>query len=202
MKTAKVKKPIYKRVWFWLIVLFAIGIVGTGNNNSSSQQKSSSAKESTTPSITAEPIREYDILQKMFINLTFDTSIEDIEKAIEMNKLVHTRKEYKGSKAIEYTIGYTSNGRARNPIQGDTIEVNFDIDDLTFKYAVYTHIGESGSGVWNSGFYIKEGTYFDLRVQSQTSGGSGYYGTAVGSHEYNKFETAEETLEFVLEHKK
>lgn len=202
MKKTTVKKPFYKRVWFWLLVLFAIGVVAAGKNSSSSQPKQPSIKESTAPTATPEPIREYDILQKMFINLTFDTSVEDIEKAIEMNKLVHTRKEYKGSKAIEYTIGYTTNGRARNPIEGDTIEVNFDMDDLSFRFAVYTHSGESGSGIWNSGIYIKQGTYFDLRVRSQNSGNSGYYGSAVGSNEYTKFDTAEETLQFVLEHKK
>ena len=48
------KKPFYKRVWFWILVVLVIFIgsaaVGGGNDNSSSSSSSSSAKSSSSSS--------------------------------------------------------------------------------------------------------------------------------------------------------
>ncbi|MDC2841920.1 Ltp family lipoprotein [Limosilactobacillus mucosae] len=48
------KKPIYKRVWFWILVVLVIFIgsaaVSGGNDNSSSSSSSSSAKSSSSSS--------------------------------------------------------------------------------------------------------------------------------------------------------
>lgn len=48
------KKPVYKRVWFWILVVLVIFIgsaaVGGGNDNSSSSSSSSSAKSSSSSS--------------------------------------------------------------------------------------------------------------------------------------------------------
>lgn len=48
------KKPVYKRVWFWILVILVIFIgsaaVSGGNDNSSSSSSSSSAKSSSSSS--------------------------------------------------------------------------------------------------------------------------------------------------------
>lgn len=48
------KKPVYKRVWFWILVVLVIFIgsaaVSGGNDNSSSSSSSSSAKSSSSSS--------------------------------------------------------------------------------------------------------------------------------------------------------
>lgn len=56
----KVKKPIYKRVWFWvIIVLFMLGAIG-GGNDSPSKQTASTARPTATakPKPTQEPTPE------------------------------------------------------------------------------------------------------------------------------------------------
>lgn len=46
------KKPIYKRVWFWIIVVIVIaciaGVAGTGSNNTSSTSSGTSTTQSST----------------------------------------------------------------------------------------------------------------------------------------------------------
>lgn len=48
------KKPVYKRVWFWILVVLVIfigsAVVSGGNDNSSSSSSSSSAKSSSSSS--------------------------------------------------------------------------------------------------------------------------------------------------------
>lgn len=54
------KKPFYKRVWFWILVVLVLAVVfgisgNKGNNNKNSVSSSSSAKKSETNSSSSAP---------------------------------------------------------------------------------------------------------------------------------------------------
>ncbi len=50
----KNKKPIYKRVWFWLLILFVIGVIGGASSNSKSDDSKKEDKVETTTQQVAE----------------------------------------------------------------------------------------------------------------------------------------------------
>lgn len=62
---AKEKKPIYKRVWFWILAIIIIaGIYGTtqgGNDNKASVEKAGESKTSVTTKKESEEKPEYEL---------------------------------------------------------------------------------------------------------------------------------------------
>ena len=46
---AKIKKPIYKRVWFWVLAVFIVACIGGGIGGSKGSSGSNSAKKETAP---------------------------------------------------------------------------------------------------------------------------------------------------------
>ena len=56
---AKIKKPIYKKVWFWIIIVFvAIGITAGGSNESSEGSSSKNKDKTQTTSKQEELVLE------------------------------------------------------------------------------------------------------------------------------------------------
>lgn len=70
------------------------------NSNSTKKKKKSTGKKKKKK-------YKYDDLQNLFLLITDDTTVDDIEKYISDKGLFYTSEEYKGSNEIEYKIAYT-----------------------------------------------------------------------------------------------
>ena len=138
-----------------------------------------------------EIVSEYDVLQKFFVSMTANTTIEEIEQWIDINDLKFDVKEYSGSDSIEYTVGVEYEEGKRHPFIGDTIEVTFNSDTGALKFGVYTKHSVSA-------IFFQSGIYWDLRDSSE----KGYYGDVIGNHAYEKLSTAEEAIQYVYDHQK
>lgn len=61
MKKEKVKKPIYKKVWFWIVIVilvFVIGGAASGNNNSSDKSTDTSSTKDASSSSSSSSSSE------------------------------------------------------------------------------------------------------------------------------------------------
>ena len=61
-KTPKAKKPIYKRIWFWIVVVIVVAVIGSalggGDEGTSGTSTSTSSTSSSSKIKTAEPKKE------------------------------------------------------------------------------------------------------------------------------------------------
>lgn len=116
---------------------------------------------------------DYDPLQTIFLTITPETSIEEIEAFIADYELCYTRKEYNksgGGKSISYKIAFT-NGSAKqsHAESGDYLDVDFDKASGTLMTAQYVKSGTSGSAL----LYCY-GTWFDFS-DANAEDYAGYY---------------------------
>ena len=154
-----------------LVLLVAVAAVVNGG------------KKKTEPVV----ITEYDVLQKMFIGLSADTTAEALEEYIAENDLKYKRDEKR--REVIYTAGVVYEEGNRHPFKGDKVEVCFEIESGSLEYAVYTH------GFVSAVLYCS-GTYWDLQNGSE----QGYYGDVIGEHNFEKVESAESAIQYVFEH--
>lgn len=92
------KKAIYKHLWcLMLIALICIGGVSCGDSDQKEQPENSESVSVTSESAATEPV-EYDALQRVFLALNNDTTIDDLYSLIADNDLEYTSQDYNGSK--------------------------------------------------------------------------------------------------------
>ncbi len=136
--------------------------------------RSTQDKFSRTEESSKEESYKYDILQTIFLNITPDTTIKELEAFIVDNSLCYTSEEYNktsGGKTIKYKIAYTD-GAAKQQYadSGDHLEVDFDRDqDDKLMTAQYVKSGKSKYGL----LYCY-GNWYDFST-SNAEDYSGYY---------------------------
>jgi hypothetical protein len=204
-----------------IILLCVLGIVlqltACGNETSVSEK----TEIISLPEVETqdEPkVYEYDTLQKLFMIVDVDTTIEDIENYISENSLSYTLDEYNtigGDKELQYKIAYTDGvALQKYADSGDYIEVSFAKTDdnhiLVANYVKATQIGYTG-------IFYNDGTWYDFSGKEKMDGDYiGYYiddtfGKEKGieitynngnktSTNYFKCDSAEEVIQKILEH--
>ena len=112
-KTPKAKKPIYKRIWFWIVVVIVVAVIGSalggGDEGTSGTSTSTSSTSSSSKIKTAEPKKE----------TATPISFEQMNKDYVSNGAAADDK-YKG-KLLEFQ-GKVSSVTA-NPIEGTDVTI-------------------------------------------------------------------------------
>ena len=132
-----------------------------------------SAVASTVPTESpAESTKEYDDLQKMFLEIDKDITEYELLKLIEEHGVAYTAEDYNGTpKERCYNIAFEEGAalqRYANP--GDTLEVSFDKNDGTILYAEYFN-----NEAFMETVYYNYGTYWDFGEDEPGNVYSGYY---------------------------
>ena len=132
-----------------------------------------SAVASTVPTESpAESTKEYDDLQKMFLEIDKDITEDELLKLIEEHGVAYTAEDYNGTpKERCYNIAFEEGAALqRYADPGDTLEVSFDKNDGTILYAEYFN-EES----FKNAIYYNYGTYWDFREDAPDNAYTGYY---------------------------
>lgn len=132
-----------------------------------------SAVASTVPTESpAESTKEYDDLQKMFLEIDKDITEDDLLKLIEEHGVAYTAEDYNGTpKERCYNIAFEEGAALqRYADSGDTLEVSFDKNDGTILYAEYFN-----DEAFMDAIYYNYGTYWDFREDEPGNTYSGYY---------------------------
>lgn len=138
-------------------------------------------------------ITEYDVLQKMFIGLSADTTAEALEEQIAENELKYETDEYAGPHSLVYTIGEVYEEGERHPFKGDTLSVTFSTDTSAMKNAAYSH----GSA---QAVLVCDGDYWDFSTDKTGTAENGYYGRDIIKHDYEKVGSAKDAIQYVYDH--
>lgn len=111
-----------------------------------------------------------DGLQKLFMELKFETTMSDVEKLAKKYNMKISKAEYNGS--LNYKIGATEEAASfARGSNGDYIEFVFDSrNDFAFMFAQY-HKRDK----YSSAILFQYGSYFDLRSNKIDEGKKGYY---------------------------
>lgn len=118
-----------------------------------------------------EVLAEYDDLQSIFLELSQDTSEDDIKSYIDEYELSYTQEEYNGQpKELVYQLAYT-NETARQSYgeSGDYLSVTFNRGDGSFMYAEYYNDQSSMVAL-----FYNYGTYWDFG-EEESGRYTGYY---------------------------
>lgn len=132
-----------------------------------------SAVASTVPTESpAESTKEYDDLQKMFLEIDKDITEDELLKLIEEHGVAYTAEDYNGTpKERCYNIAFEEGAALqRYADSGDTLEVSFDKNDGTILYAEYFN-----NEAFMDAVYYNYGTYWDFREDEPGNTYSGYY---------------------------
>ena len=132
-----------------------------------------SAVASTVPTESpAESTKEYDDLQKMFLEIDKDITEDELLKLIEEHGVAYTAEDYNGTpKERCYNIAFEEGAALqRYADSGDTLEVSFDKNDGTILYAEYFN-----DEAFMDAIYYNYGTYWDFREDEPGNTYSGYY---------------------------
>ena len=120
----------------------------------------------------AESTKEYDDLQKMFLEIDKDITEDELLKLIEEHGVAYTAEDYNGTpKERCYNIAFEEGAALqRYADSGDTLEVSFDKNDSTILYAEYFN-----DEAFMDAIYYNYGTYWDFREDEPGNAYSGYY---------------------------
>ena len=132
-----------------------------------------SVEASTVPTESpVESTKEYDNLQKMFLEIDKDTTEDDLLKLIEEYGVAYTAEDYNGTpKKRCYNIAFEEGAALqRYADSGDTLAVSFDKNDGTILYAEYFN-----NEAFMDAVYYNYGTYWDFREDEPGNSYSGYY---------------------------
>ena len=163
-----------------------------------------------------EIIYEYDVLQKLFMEITVDTTPQELETLIAENNLFYTIGEYNQSglngAAHQYVIAYTEGAsQQKYADSGDYLEVSFDNGNGDkLKFAHYVKADSLGY----TAFFYNYGVWWKFDV-TNAEDYSGYYiidsfGDNKGivlkytngnerETNYYKYNSAEEVINKILE---
>lgn len=140
-----------------------------------------SENSAATPTEEAEKVYNYDALQSIFMEITKDTTTEELWALISENDLSVTAEEYNklhGGEKVVFCIAYTEgSAQQKYADSGDYLEVTFDIlgdnfmsNENCFMSAEYV----STNYALCSGFYYEYGTWREFDEEAENSY-SGYY---------------------------
>ncbi len=157
----------------------------------------------------------YDTLQALFISISENTSVEDIEKYISDNNLKYTLEHYNGG-IQTYNLAYTEDASLQSYADsGDYIEITFvEEEPYKIRYAQYVEDKKVGY----SAIYYNHGVFWDFSDSDKMDGDyTGYYvSDSFGNDEgitikytngnetktnYFKYKNAEEVIQKVIDYK-
>lgn len=178
------KKEIYKCWWCLVfIVLICIGGVSCGDGVHKNQTENSESVSAGSEPVATEPIViespipestlvEYDALQQVFLALSNDTTIEDLNSLIADNDLEYTSQDYNGTpKTKKFKLAYSHDTALQKYAEvGDSLEVDFDKQTGAFLYAEYFN-----QNAFKAAIYYNYGTYWDFREKEANNVYTGYY---------------------------
>lgn len=206
-----------------IMIIFFIGSIGSyidiaSNNQIVKIEEQQASKEEQTLEVTTLNIPktyEYDILQKVFLQIDTTTTVEELEKLISENSLKYSYNERGKSQNITpicYRIAYTEGAtKQRYSDPGDYIEVNFHKENnKRFLYARYVNSKNSfySALIYNYGTYWsfsepKEGRYRGYYIKDSASEEKGititYPNGARKETHYFKYDSVEEILQKVID---
>lgn len=176
------------------------------NSNSTKKKKKSTGKKKKKK-------YKYDDLQNLFLLITDDTTVDDIEKYISDKGLFYTSEEYKGSNEIEYKIAYTEKVAYQSHAdEGSNIKITFSMDDNTLLFFQY----EMENKPSYTALYYNKGTWYDFSDNSLENYKGYYIVDAFGDNKgieieysngnkkktnYFKQHSAEKTIQKVIDYK-
>ena len=152
--------------------IIKISLIGIVSGITASTTFFSVVASTVSTESSAEVIKEYDNLQKMFLSIDKDTTEDDLLKLIEEYGVVYTAEDYNGTpKKRCYNIAFEE-GTAlqRYADSGDTLEVSFDQNDGTILYAEYFN-----DEAFMDALYYNYGTHWDFSEDEPGNVYSGYY---------------------------
>ena len=152
--------------------IIKISLIGIVAGITASTTFFSVAASTVSTESSAEVIKEYDNLQKMFLSIDKDTTEDELLKLIEEYGVAYTAEDYNGTpKKRCYNIAFEE-GTAlqRYADSGDTLEVSFDQNDGTILYAEYFN-----DEAFMDALYYNYGTYWDFSEDEPGNVYSGYY---------------------------
>lgn len=178
------------------------------NSNSTKKKKKSTGKKKKE-----KKEYKYDDLQNLFLLITDDTTVDDIEKYISDKGLFYTSEEYKGSNEIKYKIAYTEKVAYQSHAdEGSNIEITFSMDDNTILFFQY----EMENKPSYTALYYNKGTWYDFSDNSLENYKGYYIVDAFGNNKgieieysngnkmktnYFKQHSAEKTIQKVIDYK-
>ncbi len=119
----KVKKPIFKKWWFWVIIVFAIIVLVAESGESDSS--STSSQTSNTQSISENSVEE----SSSEPELTYEEEIATYSE-IDFETLSRNPDKHKGEK-FKFTGQVI---QAQEPTFGNTVELRINVTKETYEY--------------------------------------------------------------------
>lgn len=135
--------------------------------------KQEDQKSRNTKNENQDNKKKYDALQRVFIAINKDTSIEELNTLISDNNLHFTTQEYNDDSwtTLIYKIAYTDGvALQKYADSGDNLEVAFSNNNNILEYAVYNK-EQNGKEV----IFYNFGTWYDFRETEPNNKYSGYY---------------------------
>lgn len=171
MKT-KTKKKTSKPLMIIVAILFTIlfiVIIATSGNDNSDNNASNSIKTDYT----------YDNLQKIFLEITPNTTPNDVMAFAKQYNLSYSEEYYRGSHSICYKLAYNDEvAKFKYPETGDYIEIDFNTDNNSLQTAEYFNTNAfcyDHNEIYSALLYVS-GTHWDFRSKDMDGNYSGYYG--------------------------
>lgn len=142
------------------------------------ESKTESLSEFSIPNSSTE----YDSLQKVFLELNFNITQEDIENMVEEYNLEYTKQDYNGSpQKTTYKLAYNSDvALQKYADEGDNIEITFNKKDKSFMYAEY-----SNKSTFMVALFYNYGILWDFSFKEPENKYSGYYFYKPGDSQKN-----------------
>ena len=152
--------------------IIKINLIGIVAGITASTTFFSVAASTVSTESSAEVIKEYDNLQKMFLSIDKDTTEDELLKLIEEYGVAYTAEDYNGTpKKRCYNIAFEEGvALQRYADSGDTLEVSFDQNDGTILYAEYFN-----DEAFMDALYYNYGTHWDFSEDEPGNVYSGYY---------------------------
>ena len=154
--------------------MFCLPVEAASNKKvTTSNKKALKSKKSKKKS---KKTYKYDDLQNLFLSITDQTTIDDIEKYISEKKLSYTSEEYNASsskeKKLTYKIAYKDSAALQKYAdEGSNVEITFNKNDNdTILFAQYEMEGKCSYRA----LYYNYGTWFDFR-EEEPGKYTGYY---------------------------
>ena len=202
MQKIFVEMIVVKKILF-LIISFILIFNLTGCSEDKKVEKFApevkkvETKQIQTENITPQP-KQYDKLQNLFLQITFNTTASEIENYISSNGLQFTKQEYNGTpRHIDYRIAYVYEVALQKRGQsGDYVIVSFDKSTGSFMSAEYFNDTTYGEAL-----NFRYGTHWELIADNPNNDKSGYYVKFIGKMDskYQKIFNAEQAIDTVVD---
>lgn len=145
-KMYKVKKPFYKRVWFWVLIVIIVAIIGSslGGSDDKSANDNGGKKVETTAKSSDKKADD----STKFYKVGDTVKVGDVNYTLNSVELTDERNEFEENKPAQVVkITYTVKNDSENDIPvGADVEVYGSDDKKAESYANDNTMGSVASG--------------------------------------------------------